>query len=211
MYQLYSAPGSCSMAIHVILNEIGADFEVTPVSIQAGDTRTPEYLKLNPRGQVPLLVKDGTPMVEGAAMITYLLDTHGNGDLLPKSGWDRAMALQWLMFGNSSLHPAYARIFWLNKVAKDEKAKAELINIAIDQVQGLWDQIEQELQTKPFLAGHHVTAGDILITVIANWGAWLPKPITFGPKTKALLKAVSERPAFRQTTQAEGVEYKAAA
>lgn len=210
MYQLYYSPGACSMAIHVVLNELNQPVELKPVSIQNGDTRTPEYLALNPRGQVPLLLVDGNPMVEGAAMITYLLDTHGPSELLPAKGWERAQALQWLMFANATLHGAYGRIFWLNKIAKDDAQKA-LIMTAIDQVQGLWDQIEQELQGKPFLAGQHCTAGDVLVTVIANWGAWLPKPINFGPKTKALLKAVSARPAFQKAVAAEGVEYKAAA
>lgn len=210
MYQLYYSPGACSMAIHVVLNELNQKVELKPVSIPNGDTRTPEYLKLNPRGQVPLLVQDGQPMVEGAAMMTYLIDTHGPSNLLPAKGWERAQALQWLMFANSTLHPAYSRIFWLNKVAKDDAQKA-LIITAIDQVQTLWDQIEQELQGKPYLAGKHCTAGDILATVIGNWGAWLPKPLSFGSKTKALFKAVSARPAFQQALAAEGVEYKAAA
>jgi glutathione S-transferase len=211
MYQLYYSPGACSMAIHVVLNELNQPVELKPVSIQNGDTRTPEYLKINPRGQVPVLLADGKPMAEGAAMITYLIDTHGPSNLLPAKGWERAQALQWLMFANSTLHPAYSRIFWLNRAVKDDVQKAELINTAIDYVQGLWDQLEQELQTKPYLAGQGCTAGDILTTVIANWGGLLPKPITFGPKTKAMLKAVSARPAFQKAVAGEGVEYKAAA
>ena len=211
MYQLYTAAGACSMAIHAILNEMNVPFETTMVSIQNGDTQKPEYLKLNPRGQVPLLVKDGKVLLEGGAMITYLLDEHGDGTLLPKSGWERAVALQWLMYGNSSLHPAYARIFWLNRNVADEKTKTELMAIAMSNVQTMWDQIEQHLQAQPFLAGASVTAGDILLTVIANWGGFLPKQFTFGPKTKALLRAVAARPAFMKTTADEGVEYKAAA
>jgi glutathione S-transferase len=211
MYQLYYSPGACSMAIHAVLNELNQKVELKPVSLQNGDTRTPEYLKMNPRGQVPLLLVDGKPMVEGAAMITYLCDTHGPTELLPAKGWERAQALQWLMFANSTLHPAYSRIFGLMRNVKDEAQKAELIGLAINQVQTLWDQIEQELQHKPYLAGSHCTAGDIVTTVIANWGSSFPKPLTFGPKTQAMLKAVSNRLSFRNAMVAEGVEYKAAA
>jgi glutathione S-transferase len=211
MYQLYYSPGACSMAIHVVLNELNQPVELKPVSIQNGDTRTPEYLKMNPRGQVPVLMAEGKPMVEGAAMIAYLLDTHGPSDLLPAKGWERAQALQWLMFANATLHGAYSKLFWLNRVVQDEAQKAALIEAAIAPIQTLWDQIEAELQTKPYLAGQNCTAGDILVTVIANWGAWLPKPMIYGPKTQSMFKAVTARPAFQKALAAEGVEYKAAA
>lgn len=211
MYQLYYSPGACSMAVHVILNELNMAVELHPVSIANGDTRTPEYLKMNPRGQVPLLLSDDKPMVEGAAMILWLCEKHGPTDLMPAAGWERAQALQWLMFANATLHGAYSRIFWLNRAVKDEAQKTALISTAIEYVQTLWNQIEEELQDKPYLAGDKCTAGDILVTVIGNWGAWLPKPITFGPRTKALFAAVSARPAFQMALVAEGVEYKAAA
>jgi glutathione S-transferase len=63
---------------------------------------------------------------------------------------------------------------------------------------------------KPYLCGDQVTAGDILVSVIANWNFW-DSPFTFGPKTKAMLKAVSSRPPYQKALAAEQVEYKAAA
>jgi glutathione S-transferase len=204
-YTLYSSPGACSMAVHVALNEVGATFTYKPTSIQAGDTRTPEYLKLNPRGQVPVLVNDkGEVMLEGAAQMAYILDTYGDGALLPKSGWARAQALQGLMFGNATLHDAYSRWFWCMR----NGAPAELAQKAADHIQTLWDQIEETLATKgPYLAGTECRIGDILITVIANWS----DKFTFGPHTQKLLAAVRARPAFEKTRATEAVTYKTAA
>ncbi len=206
-YKLYYSPGSCSMAVHVVLHEVGADAEFIKVSTSDGSTKTPEYLAMNPRGQVPLLLVDGKPMAEGGAMITYLCDTH-NSPLLPKSGFERAKALQWLMFCNASLHPAYGRTFWINRYLPEEQREAAL-KTAREQIQDMWDQVEANLAAEgPYLCGAAVSAADILLCVIANWA---PQNYKFGPKTKALFKAVTARPAYQQAIEMEQVEYKAAA
>lgn len=209
-YKLYYSPGACSLAVHAILHEIGADdseFIKTPTS--DGSTRTPEFLAMNPMGGVPVLVEDGNkPMSEGGAIITYLCDKH-NSPLLPKEGQARAQALRWLMFANATLHPAYGRTFWINRNFPEEH-KEWALKIARANIQDYWDKVETHLEREgtPYLAGNDVTAGDILLTVIANWS---PQNYTFGSKTKALLKAVSSRPAYQKALQMEEVEYKAAA
>lgn len=202
MYTLYYKPGACSMAVHVILNELGVPFEAK----QQSDLKAPEFLALNPRGQVPLLVIDGVPVKEGAAMILYLLDTHGS-PLMPKSGMERAKALEWLMWCNASLHPACGKMFWLNKLTLDEKAKDDLTKATLAQVQALWDEADQRLATTHYLAGDSITAADILLAVIANWGL----PVTLGANVKRVLKDVVARPAYQAALKAEEIEYKAAA
>lgn len=211
MYQLYYSPAACSLAIHAMLNEIGAPVELHKVDIGAGDGQKPEFKAINPRGQVPVLVDDGLVIREGAAIALYLLEKH-QSPLLPKGVKERAAALEWLMFANATLHPAYSRYFFLKKnpVAASEQEK--LMNVAAAMIHKLWKEIEEKLGTSKYIAGDTLTAADILITVIAGWGAWLGNnaPV-FGTNTKRLLKEVSARPAFQKATAAEGVEYKAAA
>ncbi len=213
MYELYYGAGACSMAIHVILNETGQAVNLKKINMMEGEHKTPAFLKMNPQGAVPVLLEDGKPLLEGAAQIIYLCDTHKSA-LLPQAGWERAQALQWLMFANATLHPAYARGFWLMKRATFENPseKDNLLKQACAAIQGLWDNVEAHLARtgKPYLAGDAVTAGDILLTVIANWGA-LPQAFTFGPKTQNLLKSIVARPAYQKALAAEGVEYKAVA
>lgn len=206
MYQLYYSPGACSMAVHIVLNEMNQPVELIKSAI--GVPNPDEKLhKVNPRNQVPVLVVDGKPVLEGGAIITYLCDTHKSA-LIPASGFERAQALQWLMFANASLHVGYSKAAFIKK----NGGTPDLFEKACAQIQGMWDQIESQLAAtgKPYLCGDNVTAGDILVTVIANWG-FLGHPFTFGPKTKALLKSVSARPAYQKALAAEQVEYKAAA
>ncbi len=206
MYKLFYSPGACSMAVHVVLNELNQGVELIRATIGDPSNIDPELKKVNPRNQVPVLVEDGKPILEGGAMIAYVCDKH-KSDLLPAAGYERAQALQWLMFANSSLHPAYSRTGFIKKNGGSD----ELFEKSRAAIQGLWDLVENHLAEsgKPYLTGDKVTAGDILLTVIANWG--FVGSFNFGPKTKALLKSVSSRPAYQKALEAEKVEYKAAA
>lgn len=207
MYTLYYSPGVCSMSVHVAMRELGVDFKLHKVDLKKGEQRSPEYLKINPRGQVGALMTPDGLLSENAAMITYLNDAHGFG-LIPQNGYARGRALQWLAFANSTMHPAYGKCLF----AVRNEASDALIKAACDGVQAQWDTVENQLEESggPFLEGDHLGAGDIYLAVCANWD-FLPQMPKFGPKTKAFLKAVTSRPAYQAALAAEDVEYKAAA
>jgi glutathione S-transferase len=211
MYKLYSSAGSCSMAIHVLLNEVGADFTLENTSVREGKTQTPEFLKINPRGQVPALEFDGHVMLEGGAILAYLAEKH-NSALLPKDGWAKADALQWLMFANSTMHPAYSRAFWLLwRIEQDTPGREVLLQKTVDYINKLWKDVENHLQNQPYMCGNECTIGDVLLTVIANWsGNFTQNPITIGPKTRALFARVIARPSYQKALATEQVEYKMA-
>ena len=204
MYSLFSIPGSCSMAVHIILNEAGQKVTLMPARDSNGQN-TPELMKANPRGQVPTLIEGDKIMVEGGAIITSLCDKY-NLDLMPKDGAARAQALQWLMVCNASLHPAYSRTNFIRRNGGSE----ELVKASRAGAQAIWDQIETHLKANgPYLCGAKPTAGDVLLTVIGNWA---DKGVyTYGAKTKELFKAMIARPAYQKALKDEAVEYKAAA
>lgn len=211
MYKLYYAPGACSMAVHVTLHECGLnegkDFTLTNADLHNPAGRNPDFVKDAPAGQVPVLMIDGEALSEGAAILTYLCDTQGWG--LPKSGMERARALKWLAWCNSSLHAgAYGKMFFLKKNGQTD---GPLMDAALEGLQTMWDTAEAQLGKTTYLAGNDVTVADILLTVIANWQAYLPKPMTYGPNLKRLLKDISSRPAYQKALAHENVEYKAAA
>ena len=109
MMRLYFAPGSSSMAAHIALHEVGAPFEAIPLSFNRRETRTPEYLALNPEGKVPTLMIDGRPLTEVAAILFYLGRRFPEAGLLPDNVEDEARVLSWLSFAASTLHPARSR------------------------------------------------------------------------------------------------------
>ena len=104
MLELYFAPGSSSMAPHIALHEIGCPFTPRPLSFHNRETRTPQFLALNPAGKVPVLVADGRPISEVLAILTYLARTHPEAALLPEGAVGEAQALDWMSFLASTVH-----------------------------------------------------------------------------------------------------------
>lgn len=106
MLTLYYAPGACSMAAHIVLEESGEKYEAKRVDLVGGEQRSDEYLKINPLGRVPALRLDnGEPLAENTAMLPYLGKRFG---LWPKDPIAEARALWLIGFFASSVHPAFA-------------------------------------------------------------------------------------------------------
>lgn len=107
MLTFYFAPGSSSMAPHIALHEIGCPFEGRPISMAKKETRTPEYLALNPAGHVPLLLVDGRPLTEVAGILWYLARRFPESRLVPEGGAEQeAQVVSWMSFLASTVHSA---------------------------------------------------------------------------------------------------------
>lgn len=211
MYTLYYSQGACSMAPHVVLNELNVPFKLENANAPDTKTRSAEFLKINPRGAVPVLSDDGFIIREGAAILIYLLDKHKN-PLLPASGKERGAALEWLCFANSTMHPAYSKAFSVGRVSDDKAIQDVLYKSAFEGINKLWADVDAHLAKSKYTSGDNATVADILLTVIANWNGYFPAgAITLGNNVKRLLKDISSRPAYQKALAAEQVEYKAAA
>ena len=128
--ELYFAPGACSFVPHVSLEAIraatGQGFEPKLVKLHKGEHKTPEYLALNPNGQVPVLVADGKPLNQIVAICDFLDRSYPKAGLLPTEPWARAQALSQLAWMNNSVHPTFSRVFRAADYAESESAQAEI-------------------------------------------------------------------------------------
>jgi glutathione S-transferase len=110
MLTFFFGPDSSSMAVQIALHEVGAEFEAKPMSLQRNDTRTPEFLKINPAGRVPTLLIDGRPLVEVAGILFYLARRFPEAGLLPHGHIEaEAHVVSWMSFIASTLHLARQR------------------------------------------------------------------------------------------------------
>lgn len=210
MYTLYYSPGVCSMAVHVLLNEMDVPFRLVSAKMEDG-SKNPDFLKVNPRGAVPALQVGDQLILEGAAILLYLAEKH-DSELLPKENPERMKALQMLMFANATLHPAYSRVFFLKKSGETGEGIDRLLQSSYDNINKLWAEVDSLLAETPYVCGDHCTLADILLTVIANWTMWLPDAgIETGAHCKAMFARVVDRPAYRKALATENVQYQAAA
>jgi glutathione S-transferase len=107
---LYYAPIACSLVPYVSLTEAGATFDVRPVNLRKGQQNTPEYLRLNPKHKVPVLVVDGRTLTENVAIQTWIARTFPAAKLLPSDPWQELQAVSLMSWCASGIHPFLARI-----------------------------------------------------------------------------------------------------
>jgi glutathione S-transferase len=108
MLTLYYAPGACSMAAHIVLEEAGEKYEARRMNLAKGEQRTEAYLKIHPLGRVPALVLDGgEPLAENTAILPYLGKRYG---LWPTDALAEARALSTIGFLATNVHPAHGHI-----------------------------------------------------------------------------------------------------
>lgn len=104
---LYFAPGSSSMAVHIALHEVGAKFDIRPISLANKQTQTPEFRAMNPAAQVPTLLIDGRVLTEVAGILYYLARRYPEAKLFPLGDIEaEAQVVSWMSFLASNVHIA---------------------------------------------------------------------------------------------------------
>jgi len=107
---LYYAPNACSLVPYVTLTEGGAPFEVRPLNFRKSQHMAPEYLQLNPKHKVPVLVIDGAPLTENVAIQIWIARHFPAAKLLPADPTQELQAISLLAWCASGIHPFLSRI-----------------------------------------------------------------------------------------------------
>jgi glutathione S-transferase len=113
---LYYAPIACSLVPYVTLTEANANFEVRTINLRKEQQRSADYLKLNPKHKVPLLVVDGKTLSENVAIQIWIARNFPKAKLLPADSWQELQAISILSWCSSGIHPYLARINSPSKV-----------------------------------------------------------------------------------------------
>lgn len=102
---LYYAPSACSLVPYVTLTEAGAAFEVRPVNFSKGQHLSPEFLRLNPKHSVPVLLIDGEPLTENVAIQIWIARNFPAAQLLPPEPLAEIRAIAFLAWCAAGIHP----------------------------------------------------------------------------------------------------------
>ena len=202
--KLYYRPGSCAMAVHIVLETLGRDYEAVAVSDDL--LMSDEYKAINPRNQVPSLITDDGLMTESVAIMTYLTNKFG-GDLTPaRDSWDYGQMMMMLLFMASQEHPAFGIQMRPVRWHDDEGVQADLKTRA----QEVWAQcmtrMEGWAEGREWLVGDKMTLADCLAWVHARWGLkCTPKTPDGYPAVWELAKRVDAQPAVQRVLEMEGL------
>ena len=107
---LYYAPITCALAPYITLTEADAKFEVRPLNMRKDQHKSAEYLKINPKHKVPLLVVDGKVLSESTAIQMWIARTFPQARLLPADPWQELKAISMLSWCSSGIHPFLTRL-----------------------------------------------------------------------------------------------------
>ena len=204
MIDLYLAPTANGLRAAVALAECGLDYTPHKIDLAKGEHRTPEFLKLNPAGQIPVIVDhagpDGKPLTlaQSGAIILYCAEK--SGKFLPTEPRLRYATLEWLMFQIANIGPMYGQAFHFRSVAPERVPYA--IDRYTNEVGRLLGVMDRRLAEHTYLAGAEYTIADI-----ACW-PWVRNSHSFGfnmenyPNVQRWVGAIAERPAVRRGLKA---------
>lgn len=207
MLTLYTAPGTAGLHVHWLLLELGLPHELRFLDLKAGEHKQPEYLALNPAGVVPTLVlDDGTPIIESAAIAMHLADLAPETGFAPAPGTrERALYLQWYVYLANALQPPFRSWFYPSEAAGPDCADAAK-DAARQRIEAIFEQLDAHLGANgPHLLGERLSAVDFFLVMLMRWSRNMPKPATTWPHLATLATRLKARPSFATLYAREGL------
>ncbi len=203
MLTLYYAPGACSLASHIVLEESGEKYEAKRVDLGKGEQRTEGYLKIHPLGRVPALILDGgEPLTENTAILPYLGKRFG---LWPKDPIAEARALSLIGFFASSVHPAHAHISRPERYATDKSYYPDIQEQGRKTFHTHLKQIDGMLTGRQWLSDQYSVLDPYAFTFY-SWGVRRELPMAELRSFTAFKDRMLLRPAVRRIVEDEKIK-----
>ncbi|MEO9078612.1 MAG: glutathione S-transferase family protein [Rhodanobacter sp.] len=192
----FHAPQTRSGSTRALLEELGVDYDMHVLNLNAGDTRTPEYLAINPMGKVPAIRHGDALVTEQPAVMMYLADLYPQANLAPSIGDPlRGPYLRWMVFYGSCFEPAV-----VDKSMQREPAPPSTSPYGdFDTMLGT---LTRQLSGGPYLLGDTFSAVDVLYGSALNWMVQF-KLVPELPVIGAYIARVTSRPAMQRAAAAD--------
>lgn len=214
MYRLYYSPGACSLAAHIVLEEIGEPYETElPFARSSEGTGAFAYLNLNPKGRVPALAEvdgnaGGSPglLTEISAILLFLARSHPEARLLPANAAGEARCLEWIGWISIDLHGiGYGQLWRAHRFVDDPALHEAVAAKGQDNIRACYDHIERVLSDgRDWAVPGQYTAVDPYLLVFWLWGKSIGLDTQAGwPRWSRLMEKVLERSAVQRALQQE--------
>ena len=199
--KLYYSPGACSLAPHIVLNELNEPYDLEKVDLRSKKTETgTDFTTVNAKGQVPTLdLGKGEILTEVATILQYLADKAKDSRLIPAFGtMERYRAMETLNFVASELHKGIGGLF--NPAMPEDGKKA--IIARVDRSLG-W--LDKQLAAKPYLLGGSYSVADAYAFTVLGWTKHVGIDLSPYAHIVAYLDRVGQRPAVQAALKKEGL------
>jgi glutathione S-transferase len=208
MIQLYYFPGNASLTPHMVLEELGVPFELRLVDRANAAHKSRDYLKLNPNGQIPVLVDGDLVLYETAAICLHLADTHPAAGLAPRLGTDeRAHYYKWFVWCTNTLQAMLMHYFYGERMVDEGNtaAAAQVKAHAEASVGRMLDQLDAQLAShgQDWLLGATYGAADPFVLMLCRWTRGFARPARSLPHLGPYLQRVLARPAVQRAFATE--------
>lgn len=199
MLKLYYAKGTCALATHIALEEVGADFEAIRIDFASNQQQSADYLAINPKGRVPALITDQGVLTETPALLLYVAQRHPEARLAPL---DDPFALARLQSVNSylcsTMHIAHAHgrrgRRWVDDEAAIEAMRRK-VPVTMADCAAL---VERTMLAGPWVMGDDYSVGDAYLYTLLRWLDGDGVDVAQYPKLVAHMERMSERPAVQR-------------
>jgi glutathione S-transferase len=199
--KLFYGRGTCSLASHIVLHEIGGKFEVEQVDLKAKQTAGgADYTKINPKGYVPALQLDnGEVLTENVAILTFLSEVNPQAGLAPTGGSEsKYRLLEWLGYISSEIHKTYSPLF---APTTPDAYKATLQ----DKLKLRIGYVDAHLANRQYLFGDRFSAADAYLFVVLSWSPSRNVDLSSFANVQAFQQRMSQRPAVQAAMRTEGL------
>lgn len=214
MIRLYYYPSNASIAPHILLEEMGIAFQLELVDRASNAHKSPEYLRLNPNGLIPVLVDGDLVLYETAAIVLHLVDTPAGAPFAPRVGTHaRAHFYKWLVWFTNTVQATQLMYFFPNQYLRPgSDAVTELEEVAQARVGGFLKQMDDVLAGHggPWMLGETYSALDIYAFMLCRWTRNYTAPAGRPAREHAhlapFLQRMLERPAVHRAIATERLQ-----
>ncbi|CAN0479668.1 unnamed protein product, partial [Discosporangium mesarthrocarpum] len=169
-YKLYYALGSAAMGMRVLLEEIGAPYELIQTTIDMDKPRPPEQLALNPNGWVPVLIWDDKSMYEAAAITIFLCDRHADAGLAPEpNDPERGLYLQTLVYFSNAVQNAFQLDYYPDRFADTPADEPSAQRRGHRRLRETWGVINDQIGANQWVLGERFSAADLYLFMLTTW------------------------------------------
>jgi len=196
MLTLHHVPFSRSLRVRWLLEELGVEYTLATHSF--GELKRPEYLAIHPLGKVPAIVDDERGLFESGAIVTYLLERHGEGRLEPKRGTkERVLYWQWFHYAEATLMPPLGQIVRHTVLLPEAERSAEAAAGARVLAEQALAPVERALAGRSWLLPEF-SAADVMLGYSVKLASLLRLVGDATPALAGFLARCEERPAYRR-------------